>query len=168
MFLLTKRLATITLLVFLAMIGSVSSFSTTPSSTARRDETKLRATMSRQRLLHNFMTGMPPVAAALLLVSSSTTANAMPPQKSYSTNAKNFDRLNAGDSSGGSVYDNNPSAPAARRRRAMQGCKVGSARTEAGRILGQPKFSEKDCVSTIVAHCFVLFGWVVVQQRLSK
>ena len=72
----------------------------------------------------------------------------IPPQKSYSTNARNLDRLNAGDSSGGSIYDNNPSQPAARKRRAMQGCKFPSARVQAANILGYTDnraLSEKDC-----------------------
>ena len=148
---LQKRLATprIPFFLLMAMIGSVTSFSTTPPpASVPRQETKVfAATLSRQDLIHTIITGTP-VATAVLLFS--WPANAMPPQKSYSTNAKNLDRLNAGDSSGGSVYNNNPTAPAARRRRAMQGCKVGSARKEAGRILGQPKkkqWSEKECVS---------------------
>jgi len=70
---------------------------------------------------------------------------AIPPQKSYSQNAKNMDRLSAGDASGGSVYDNNPSQPTARKRRAMQGCKIDSARQEAADVLGLKKLSEKDC-----------------------
>lgn len=66
--------------------------------------------------------------------------------KSYSQNARNFDRINEGDFSGGSVYDNNPSAPGARRRRAMQGCKIQSAREEASDRLNLNSFlSEKEC-----------------------
>ena len=79
------------------------------------------------------------------LIISSPPTLAIPPQKSYSTNARNLERLNSGDSSGGSVYDNNPSAPAARRRRAMQGCKIASARNKAASILGQKSLAEKDC-----------------------
>lgn len=59
--------------------------------------------------------------------------------KSYSQNARNLERLNAGDASAGSVYDNDPKTEAARKRRAMTGCKVSSARRVA--MSG----SEKDC-----------------------
>ena len=41
-------------------------------------------------------------------------AEAIPEQKVYSSNARNFMRLGEGDSSGGSVYDNNPTSPKAR------------------------------------------------------
>ena len=37
-------------------------------------------------------------------------------EKSYSSNARNMARFNAGDSSGGSTYDNNPTSPKARSR----------------------------------------------------
>jgi hypothetical protein len=59
--------------------------------------------------------------------------------KSYSQNARNMERLNAGDASGGSVYDNNPATDNSRKRRAMTGCKIPSAREELGGL------SEKDC-----------------------
>mmetsp|Transcript_7756 Transcript_7756/g.8872 ORF Transcript_7756/g.8872 Transcript_7756/m.8872 type:complete len:176 (+) Transcript_7756:86-613(+) len=65
---------------------------------------------------------------------------------SYSQNAKNFDRINAGDLSGGSVYNNNPPAPGARRRRAMQGCKIQSTREEASIKLNlKQTLSEREC-----------------------
>jgi len=72
-------------------------------------------------------------------------------QKVYSSNAKNMARLNAGDSSGGSVYDNHPPSPKARARRAMVGCKNGDARSVAGEKMGRESgllkegLSEKDC-----------------------
>lgn len=72
-------------------------------------------------------------------------AEAIPEQKVYSSNAKNFMRLGEGDSSGGSVYDNNPVSPKARARRAMVGCKNGSARSLAGESIGNARLSEKDC-----------------------
>jgi hypothetical protein len=62
---------------------------------------------------------------------------------SYSSNARNMERLSSGDSSGGSAYDNNPKTEAGKRRRAMTGCKSPTAReetTEKG-----PSLSEKDC-----------------------
>ena len=72
-------------------------------------------------------------------------AEAIPEQKVYSSNAKNFQRLGEGDSSGGSVYDNNPTSPKARTRRAMVGCKNTSARSVAGESIGNARLSEKDC-----------------------
>ena len=39
--------------------------------------------------------------------------------KSYSANARNLERMNTGDMSGGSVYDNNPKSEAGKRRRAV-------------------------------------------------
>lgn len=66
--------------------------------------------------------------------------------KSFSANARNLDRINAGDFSGGSVYDNNPATSGARRRRAMQGCKIPVAREEASEQLGvDGVISERDC-----------------------
>jgi hypothetical protein len=64
---------------------------------------------------------------------------------SYSQNARNFERLASGDESGGSVYENNPTAKGAKRRRAMTGCKIASAREEAAGIIKVPSLSEKDC-----------------------
>ena len=66
-------------------------------------------------------------------------------EKIYSSNAKNMARLNNGDASGGSVYDNNPSEPRARKRRAMLGCKNSSARAVAAKGIGKRKLSEKEC-----------------------
>jgi len=66
-------------------------------------------------------------------------------QKVYSSNAKNIARLSNGDSSGGSLYNNNPSTTKARRRRAMVGCKNPSARQLAGKMIGNSTLSEKDC-----------------------
>jgi hypothetical protein len=84
-----------------------------------------------------------------MAVLASTAFYPYPPvayAKSYSTNARNMERLNAGDSSGGSTYDNNPSSTAARKRRAMTGCKIPSARQEAAQVvLGIDSLSEKEC-----------------------
>ena len=60
-------------------------------------------------------------------------------EKLYSSNAKNMARLAAGDSSGGSIYNNYPKTAAAAKRRAMIGCKIDMARKEAGDM------NEKDC-----------------------
>eukprot|EP00814_Leptocylindrus_danicus_P017656 CAMPEP_0116026624 /NCGR_PEP_ID=MMETSP0321-20121206/13994_1 /TAXON_ID=163516 /ORGANISM="Leptocylindrus danicus var. danicus, Strain B650" /LENGTH=169 /DNA_ID=CAMNT_0003499523 /DNA_START=264 /DNA_END=773 /DNA_ORIENTATION=+ len=51
---------------------------------------------------------------------------------SYSSNAKNLNRLSTGDASGGSVYNNSPPSNAAAKRRALTGCKSDLARREAG------------------------------------
>lgn len=74
--------------------------------------------------------------------------------KSYSTNAKNFERINAGDLSGGSVYDNNPRTEGSRKRRALTGCKIQSTREEASiEILNLGKksiLSEKECTTKVL------------------
>jgi hypothetical protein len=80
-------------------------------------------------------------SAALLL----STPNPSLALASYSQNARNFERLANGDESGGSVYDNNPTAKGARRRRAMTGCKIPSTREEAAEQLMLSSLSEKDC-----------------------
>ena len=65
---------------------------------------------------------------------------------SYSANARNLERLNTGDFSGGSVYDNNPKSEAGRKRRAITGCKSPIAREEAAlSSLGVTSLSEKEC-----------------------
>ena len=66
--------------------------------------------------------------------------------KIYSSNARNMARLGNGDSSGGSVYDNDPTSPKARARRAMVGCKNSSARSLAGeKVSNGRQLSEKEC-----------------------
>lgn len=66
--------------------------------------------------------------------------------KSYSSNARNLERMNTGDMSGGSLYDNNPKSDAGKRRRAMTGCKSSTAREElAESVLKIESLSEKDC-----------------------
>lgn len=65
---------------------------------------------------------------------------------SYSSNARNMERLSSGDSSGGSVYDNNPTTNRGKNRRALTGCKIPSTREEASAGLGLSKtMSEQDC-----------------------
>ena len=59
----------------------------------------------------------------------------IPEQKSYSSNARNMERLNNGDASGGSSYNNSPDSPVAAKRRAMVGCKVSSSRIEASKLI---------------------------------
>ncbi|KAL3796856.1 hypothetical protein HJC23_008809 [Cyclotella cryptica] len=85
-----------------------------------------------------------PLFVTAALGFDSRIANAME-EKVYSSNARNLMRLSSGDSSGGSVYDNNPSSPKARRRRAMVGCKNTSARSLAGKMIGKSNLNEKDC-----------------------
>jgi len=77
-------------------------------------------------------------------------ANSIPEQKSYSTNARNMDRLSNGDSSGGSIYENAPSSKAAAKRRAMLGCKIPASNQKALEILEKEnkatsKWDEKEC-----------------------
>eukprot|EP00977_Amphora_coffeiformis_P000829 scaffold178_cov163-Amphora_coffeaeformis.AAC.3 len=78
-------------------------------------------------------------------MSGPTQAIAIPEQKTYSSNARNLDRLSTGDQSGGSVYDNNPKSPAGAKRRAMLGCKVSTSRKQAG------GYSEKDCNAKVLS-----------------
>ncbi|KAL7481166.1 hypothetical protein ACHAW6_006845 [Cyclotella cf. meneghiniana] len=85
-----------------------------------------------------------PLLLATALGFDPHVANAIE-ERVYSSNARNLMRLSSGDSSGGSVYDNNPSSPKARRRRAMVGCKNSSARSLAGKMIGQKNLNEKDC-----------------------
>ena len=95
--------------------------------------------VQRRDVLDNF--GM--IAAASIFAPTSDALAAE--TKVYSSNARNMGRLNSGDSSGGSIYDNNPTSPKARARRAMVGCKNSSARSLAGESIGKEKLSEKDC-----------------------
>ena len=71
--------------------------------------------------------------------------------KSYSQNARNLERLNAGDSSGGSLYDNDPKTESGRKRRAMTGCKIPAARQEAAENLSVKSLSEKECNAKVLA-----------------
>lgn len=73
--------------------------------------------------------------------------------KAYSQNAKNLERLNAGDSSGGSIYDNNLINEGAKKRRALTGCKITSTRQEASMILSMKKnnnLNEKECNTLVL------------------
>jgi hypothetical protein len=83
------------------------------------------------------------VAAVLVVLDGRTPARAaVESNKSYSSNARNMNRLAGGDGSGGSTYDNDPVNPAARKRRAMTGCKIPAARDEAS---GSSSMSETEC-----------------------
>lgn len=89
-----------------------------------------------------------PFTAASLIISIACTwtVPACPAQAaSYSSNARNMQRLASGDSSGGSVYDNYPKSEAGKKRRAITGCKIPSARREASLLEGAGLLSEKDC-----------------------
>lgn len=72
--------------------------------------------------------------------------------KSYSENAKNLDRINNGDFSGGAVFDNNPKNERGQKRRAMTGCKDKMSREEASStILKRGKtLSEKECNTMVM------------------
>ena len=130
------------------------SFQSAPilSSSAQRSEkgeeavhTEKRAAVSRR----NALTFMLSIASSSLLGTMMVPFSAS--AKSYSANARNLERLNAGDASGGSVYDNNPTSEKARKRRAMTGCKIPSAREEAAEVLGLMTVSEKDCNQRVMA-----------------
>lgn len=99
-----------------------------------------RVSVDRRNLLLKTM-----VVSILLGFDGVKPAGAIPEQKVYSSNAKNMMRLGEGDSSGGSVYDNNPASPKARSRRAMVGCKNTSARSLAGEAIGNSRLNEKEC-----------------------
>jgi len=71
-------------------------------------------------------------ATFLMLATPSLDSNADAAIASYSSNARNMERLASGDSSGGSTYDNYPKTIAGQKRRAMTGCKIPSAREQAG------------------------------------
>jgi len=88
---------------------------------------------SRRSLLHHLTSTFVVGTATMMTYVSQpiTAANAVELPKSYSSNARNLNRISSGDSSGGSVYDNYPKTEKAARRRAMEGCKVDSARKEA-------------------------------------
>jgi hypothetical protein len=106
-------------------------------------DTKDRVSVDRRNLLSKTV---PFIAASILLgFGAVKPAGAIPEQKVYSSNAKNMMRLGEGDSSGGSVYDNNPASPKARSRRAMVGCKNTSARSLAGEAIGNSRLNEKEC-----------------------
>jgi hypothetical protein len=74
--------------------------------------------------------------------------------KSYSTNAKNLERLNENDFSGGAEFDNNPTSERAKKRRALQGCRSPLARSEAQNLVGghveASVASEKECNSRVM------------------
>lgn len=122
--------------------GSSSSVTpTTPTTTTRttkEESLQQEESSSTRRAFLNFC-GTTTTSLVLL-----RPAHAIPEQKVYSANARNLDRLSAGDQSGGSVYNNNPSSPAAAKRRAMVGCKVKAARVESG----VP--NEKDCNTRVL------------------
>lgn len=84
-------------------------------------------------------------AAGLIIVPEYAEA------KSYSSNARNMERMNSGDMSGGSTYDNNPKSEAGKRRRAITGCKSPVAREEAAEnSLGVSSLSEKQCNQVVL------------------
>lgn len=82
---------------------------------------------------------------SFMLLSTLPTSTRAEESKIYSANARNMARLGSGDGSAGSVYDNNPSNPKARARRAMIGCKSSDARQLAMEGLQQSKLNEKEC-----------------------
>lgn len=130
-----------------ASVTMTPATSTMPTTTTRTTQTSNESlpneeTKSTRRAFLTFCGTT--TTTSLFLLSNVPTALAIPEQKVYSANARNLDRLSAGDQSGGSVYNNNPSSPAAAKRRAMLGCKVNAARQAAG----VP--NEKDCNTRVL------------------
>mmetsp|Transcript_5878 Transcript_5878/g.15938 ORF Transcript_5878/g.15938 Transcript_5878/m.15938 type:complete len:208 (-) Transcript_5878:1308-1931(-) len=109
----------------------------------QHEHDELQVAASRMDRRSSLMRMLTITASSVALASAPSMASA----KSYSSNARNLERLNNGDASGGSTYDNDPTSAPARRRRAMTGCKVPSAREEAAqRVLNlQSGMSEMDC-----------------------
>lgn len=133
------------------VIGWTTAFAppcATSQSTSRRAVGELhahhptRTDFLKGAMASLFLVATAPDSASSAVLDSSSIFLAA---KAYSSNARNMDRISAGDFSGGSVYDNNPSSAGARRRRAMQGCKIPSAREEAADVLGERSLAEKDC-----------------------
>ena len=88
-----------------------------PQPNAKADDEMSEKECQHRRVL--LKTGSLVVASIFGFEGVVETAEAIPEQKVYSSNARNFMRLGEGDSSGGSVYDNNPTLPKARARRAI-------------------------------------------------
>mmetsp|Transcript_23642 Transcript_23642/g.27884 ORF Transcript_23642/g.27884 Transcript_23642/m.27884 type:complete len:206 (-) Transcript_23642:216-833(-) len=98
---------------------------------------------SRRDTLVNFSSFFLPLF--VVLNSQVRPSHAIPPQKSYSSNARNLDRLSEGNQSGGSSYDNSPSSPRSAKRRAMVGCRFDSSRGKAAALDGLNDLKERDC-----------------------
>ena len=105
----------------------------------RRRSTALLSLASRRSMVKSFM--------LLSTLPKATRAE----DKIYSANARNMARLGSGDGSAGSVYDNDPSNPKARSRRAMIGCKNSDARQLATEGLKASKLSEKECNQLVMS-----------------
>lgn len=84
-------------------------------------------------------------SAVSVLVGAAFSPSSSNALTSYSANARNMERINSGDFSGGSVYDNNPKSEAGKKRRAMVGCKTEASRLEASQQLNQSSLSEQEC-----------------------
>ena len=113
------------------------------STIANVENSSLNQRQSRRKMMSKFSSLL---FSGSFLGHRPQPAASIPEQKSYSSNARNLDRLSAGDRSGGSVYDNYPSTPAASRRRAMLGCKTDAARQKAASMSNDASvMAEKDC-----------------------
>lgn len=127
----------------------------------------LQELKTRRNIFQTFAATSTFILLSTVTATTPKPANAIPEQKSYSSNARNFERLSSGDSSGGSTYNNSPDlSSASAKRRAMVGCKVSSSRTEASRLLSLdddnvvdeskkkkkkfPVLSEKDCNTKVM------------------
>ena len=110
------------------------------TSSCRHDSAGTRLFNSRRTLIKTAFS-----SAVAICLNPPQKALAIPEQKSYSSNARNMERLSNGDSSGGSVYNNFPSSNSAAKRRAMVGCKTESSRKMAMEMEGLDVLGEKDC-----------------------
>jgi hypothetical protein len=120
------------------LLGCASlQFQLNPKDTITRIENPIEDAIASRR---NFVSG---IGLAILSVSAfPDDASA----KSYSSNARNLERMNTGDMSGGSLYDNNPKSDAGKKRRAITGCKSPTAREEAAEVILKVRnLSEKEC-----------------------
>ena len=128
------------LFLLVLITGSVDAFHFAAKFVAAKSPYAFHLHSATQSTRNDFL------KAVILATSTILTAPLPSLAKSYSSNARNLDRVNAGDFSGGSVYDNNPSTAGARRRRAMQGCKIPVVREVASEQGGLTTVvSEKDC-----------------------
>lgn len=116
------------------------------------DDNESTVVMGRSRFLESATSGILTVVATFCSIPNSALAGTTT-TSSYSTNARNMERLSLGDLSGGSVYNNYPKTEASKKRRAMQGCKVPSARRVAAETISLNKslLTEKDCNMRVVS-----------------
>lgn len=117
------------------------------------DNNESTVIMGRSRFLESATSGIILTVVATFCSIPNSALAGTTTTSSYSTNARNMERLSLGDLSGGSVYDNYPKTEASKKRRAMQGCKIPSARRVAAETISLNKslLTEKDCNMRIMS-----------------